>query len=135
MKTLRIIPLILSIIFITSCDEALECALGIDPEINESSVDVAFVNEPYLERITAEVDNIANDNSFDYFFEVIGDLPDGIDLVFFAREVQLRGTPLETGSFDFTVFLYVERFEDGYLDVSPTCSDGVSKDFTLFVVE
>ncbi|WP_296344801.1 hypothetical protein [Winogradskyella sp.] len=43
--------------------------------------------------------------------------------------------PEELGAFEFTVFLYVERFEDGFYDSSPTCKDEVSQDFTLFVNE
>ncbi len=133
MKTLRILPFIFLFMSLFSCEDALECALGRRPEINEKIISTAVVGEPYLQRITAEVNNEPNDNAYDYFFEVYGDLPEGIDILFFARELRIVGTPEEAGDFTFTVYLWVERFEDGFYDTSPTCGDEVSKDFTLIV--
>lgn len=135
MKSKFTFLLLITSLTLSSCDEALECVFGLEPEINETSISSATLNQPYRERITAEVDNAANDNSFDYFFDVIGELPIGVDIVFFARRIELIGIPEEAGAFDFTVYLSVERFEDGFLDTSPTCSDDVSRDFTLFVNE
>lgn len=135
MKTTHIFSVLAAFLLLVSCEDALECLFGIRPEINETAITTAFLDEPYEQRITAEVDNDPNDNAYDYFFEVYGDLPAGIDLLFFAREIRIVGTPEEAGNFDFTVFLWVERFEDGFYDTSPTCGDEVSRDFTLVVNE
>lgn len=135
MKSKSTFLLLFAFLMLLSCDEALECVFGLEPEINETTIASATLNENYFQRITAEVDNAANDNSFDYFFDIIGDLPIGIDVVFFPRRIELIGVPEEAGAFEFTVFLAVERFENGFLDTSPTCSDDVRTDFTLFVNE
>ncbi|WP_299114357.1 hypothetical protein [uncultured Winogradskyella sp.] len=135
MKSKTTFILLFSFLALLSCDEALECLFGVNPEINETSISSATLDENYFQRITAEVDNAANDNSYDYFFDIIGDLPLGVDAVFFARSIELIGVPEETGAFEFTVFLSVERFEDGYYDSSPTCNDSARRDFTLFVNE
>ncbi|RNC87030.1 MAG: hypothetical protein ED556_06300 [Winogradskyella sp.] len=135
MKSKTTLFFLLTFFTLSSCDEALECVFGVNPEINESVISSGFLDEPYQQRITAEVDNDANDNSYDYFFEVFGDLPAGIEVLFFPREIRLIGRPEEAGSFDFTVYLSVESFQDGFFDASPTCDDVVSKDFTLFVNE
>ncbi|RZN80647.1 MAG: hypothetical protein EVB11_11360 [Winogradskyella sp.] len=135
MKSKSTFLFLCSFLMLLSCDEALECLFGVNPEINETSISSATMGENYFQRITAEVDNDANDNSYDYFFDIIGDFPVGVDAVFFARSIEIIGVPEETGAFDFTVYLYVERFEDGYYDSSPTCNDSVSRDFTLFVNE
>jgi len=135
MKSKPIFLLLFSFLTLLSCEEAIECFLGINPEINETTISSATLNEPYSQRITAEVDNEVNDNSYDYFFDVIGDFPPGIDVVFLSRSIEILGVPEESGAFDFTVFLYVERFENGFYDSSPTCKDEVRQEFTLFVNE
>ncbi|TCK68969.1 hypothetical protein DFQ05_0480 [Winogradskyella wandonensis] len=135
MKSKTTFLLLFSFFTLMSCHEELECLFGLEPEINETSIASATLNEPYYQRITAEVDNAVNDNSFDYFFEVIGDFPQGIDVVFLSRSLEILGVPEEAGVFEFTVFLSVERFEDGVYDSSPTCSDYARTDFTLVVNE
>ena len=132
-KITFLLPLI--VFTFLSCDEELECLFGLKPEINTKTISSAIVNQEYFDRITAEVDNAVNDDSFDYFFTITGDIPEGIDVIFFPRSIEFRGAPEETGSFDFTVFLAVEKIEDGRLDSSPTCVDSVSTDFTLFVAD
>jgi len=127
----------LTILFLSllSCDEVFECMLGLEPEINEPSVDQAFIGEPYFDTISAEVKNEPFDNAYDYYFDVVGELPEGIDILFFYRRIELTGTPTEAGRFNFTVYLTVESFDDGFVDTSPTCKDEVSRDFTLLVKE
>jgi hypothetical protein len=93
------------------------------------------LNLPYNQVITAEVKNDAFDDAYDYFFDVVGDLPQGLEIIYFYRRIEIVGTPLETGRFNFTVYLSVELFEDGYVDPSPTCSDEVSRTFTLLISE
>ena len=120
-----------------SCDDALECAFGVNPEINENFIPTASLDEDYFTLITAEVDNAANDNAYDYFFDVVGDLPDGINLYFEYRRIEIYGRPQETGRFNFRVFLSVGLFDPntGFYDDDPTCSSEVNKGFTLEVVE
>ncbi|MFD1064271.1 hypothetical protein ACFQ1Q_13530 [Winogradskyella litorisediminis] len=137
MKSNYIKLVLLLLITVFSCDNALECAFGIDPEINENSVANAQLDQEYFQLITAEVDNAANDNAYDYFFRIEGDIPAGIDIFFYPREIEFSGRPIETGRFNFRVFLSVERFdfETGFYDRSPTCSNEVSKNFTIEVFE
>jgi len=97
----------------------------------------ARLDQNYFQLITAEVDNAANDNAYDYFFRIEGDIPDGIDIFFFPREIEFSGVPSETGRFNFRIFLSVERFDfdTGLYDRSPTCSNEISKNFALEVFE
>ena len=127
----------LSFFLLTSCDDALECVFGINPEIKQNSVPVAILDENYFAAISAEVDNQPNDNAYDYFFRIEGDLPAGIDVFFNFRQVEFFGRPQETGRFNFRVFLSVERFnpDTGFYERDPTCVDEVSKRFTLEVFE
>ena len=120
-----------------SCDNALECALGIEPEINENSVAQARLDQNYFQLITAEVNNDANDNAYDYFFRIEGDIPEGIDIFFFPREIEFSGVPREVGRFNFRIYLSVERFnfDTGFYERSQTCSNEISKNFALEVFE
>lgn len=134
-KLRTLFPILILAITLISCDEALECTFGLNPKFKETRIATATIDRPYREFISAEVTNDSNDDSYDYFFEIIGDLPAGIDVVFLSRRIEFIGTPQEIGTFDFTVFLYVERFEDGFLDTSPTCKDEVSRDFSITVLD
>jgi len=127
----------LSFFLFTSCDDALECAFGVNPEINEDTIATGVLDQDYFAIITAEVDNAANDNAYDYYFNVVGDLPEGIELFFYYRRIEIFGIPQETGTFNFRVFLSVERFnpDTGLYDRDPTCDNEVSKMFTLQVFE
>ena len=129
----RTLLICFSFFVLFSCDEVFECILGLEPEINETSIAQANINEPYLQAITGEVTNEPFDNDYDYFFEVVGEHPEGIEILYFYRRIELVGTPLEAGRFNFTVYLSVESFEDGFVDPSPTCNDEVSRTYTLLV--
>jgi hypothetical protein len=131
----RTLIIVIGFLTFLSCDEVFECVLGLEPEINETNIEQGFVDEPYFDTISAEIKNEPFDNAYDYYFEVVGDLPEGIDVLFFYRRIELSGIPLEAGRFNFTVYLTVETMEDGFIDTSPTCKDEVSRNFTLQVNE
>lgn len=137
MKSKNYLFIFLSFFLFTSCDDALECAFGVNPEINENSIEPAVLDQDYFALITAEVDNAANDNAFDYFFAIEGDLPQGINVFFNFRQIEIYGRPQETGRFNFRVYLSVGRFDPdtGFYDNDPTCNSEVSKGFTLEVFE
>lgn len=63
MKLKYIFPLLFSFLVLYSCEELFECILGLEPEINESRVEPAKLGEPYLAKITAEINNEVNDNA------------------------------------------------------------------------
>lgn len=137
MKSNQITLVFLLFISLVSCDNALECAFGLEPEINEDILDSARLDQNYFDLITAEIDNAANDNDYDYFFRVEGDIPPGIDIIFFPREIEFSGVPTQTGRFNFRVYLSVDRFDfdTNSYDRSPTCSDEISKNFFIDVFE
>ncbi|MEM9076611.1 MAG: hypothetical protein AAGC43_06205 [Bacteroidota bacterium] len=119
----------------SGCDEIFECVFNINPEINERQLLVGVVGERYRERITAQINNEVNDNDYDYFFDVIGDLPPGIFVDFNRRSVDIFGIPEESGDYRFQVELFVERFDINGFDGSPTCSESTVREFTLQVLD
>ncbi|WP_435622604.1 hypothetical protein [Flagellimonas sp.] len=117
------------------CDEILECVFNIEPQINERRLLVGVVGERYQDRITAQINNEVNDNDYDYFFDVFGDLPPGIFVDFNRRSVEIFGIPEEAGNYRFQIELFVERFDINGFDGSPTCSESTTREFTLQVLE
>jgi len=93
MKIKQLPFIVFSIFFLLSCEDAFECLIGRNPEINEAVVADAQLGQEYFQRITAEIDNEVNDDDYFYYFEVFGELPIGIDIIYFRREIQLVGVP------------------------------------------
>lgn len=121
--------------FFYSCDEIYECIFNIEPEIHDKQLLIGVVGERYRDLITAEISNEVNDNDYDYFFDVIGQLPPGIFYDENRRSIELFGTPEEAGVYRFRVELFVESFDYNGFDSSPTCSESTIRDFTLQVLE
>jgi len=136
MKIKQLPFIVFSIFFLLSCEDAFECLIGRNPEINEAVVADAQLGQEYFQRITAEIDNEVNDDDYFYYFEVFGELPIGIDIIYFRREIQLVGVPEESGQFNFSVYLTIDGSDDGFnYDPDPTCANGTSRAYTLLVTE
>ncbi|MEO9513548.1 MAG: hypothetical protein ABJN84_10060 [Flavobacteriaceae bacterium] len=117
------------------CDEIYECIFNINPEIHNKQLLLGSVDDRYYDIVTAEVSNDVHDNDYDYFFDVIGELPPGIFYDINRRSVEFFGVPEATGTYKFRVELFVESYEyDGY-DRNPTCSESTFREFTIQVVE
>lgn len=136
-KSKRTLGIFLAVIISSfyGCDEIYECVFNVNPEIHNKQLLVGFVDERYYDIVTAEVSNDVFDNDYDYFFDIIGELPPGIFFDINRRSVEFYGFPEETGTYRFTVELSVESYDyEGY-DRSPTCSEYTSRDFTIQVVQ
>lgn len=121
---------------ILSCDDILECIVNVNPEINETSLEPGRINEPYYDRITAEINNEVADDFYEYFFEVVGDLPTGIEIEYRFREIRFYGIPEETGDFRLLVTLTIGAYDDGdEFDPNPTCDAQVEQVFWLRIRE
>ncbi|MGX1929083.1 hypothetical protein [Flagellimonas sp. 2504JD4-2] len=118
-----------------SCDEIYECVFNINPEIHQKQLLVGVVDERYEDFITAEISNEVNDNDYDYFFDVIGQLPPGIFYDVNRRSIEFFGIPEETGTYRFQVELFVEAYDYDGIDRSPTCSESTIRDFTIQVID
>ncbi|TAI49035.1 hypothetical protein [Flagellimonas allohymeniacidonis] len=137
-KSLRLFKICIAASFafiFYGCDEIFECVFNINPEIHQKQLLVGVVGERYSDLITAEISNEVNDNDYDYFFDVIGELPPGIFVDFNRRSVELFGIPEESGNYRFQVELFVERFDFNGFDGSPTCSESTVRSFTLQVLD
>ncbi|RNC89878.1 MAG: hypothetical protein ED555_10530 [Allomuricauda sp.] len=133
LKNFTLFALMGMLFLLQGCDEIAECVFGINPEIHDKRLAVAFVGEPYEDIITAEVSNEVFDNDYIYNFDVFGDLPPGLRFDFDRRAVVVYGIPEEEGTYSFTVELFVENFDEGGYDGSPTCNESTERQFLLRV--
>lgn len=136
MKFLRIIPLILCFLFF-GCEDILECIINKRPEIPNKNFVVGYVNHFYTDDFKSEIKNEPQDNDYDYYYEFYGDLPEGLEFYTDYRTVIIEGTPLEQGTFEFTIYLnvdppeYYDEDSDQYED--SLCTDSTSKEFSITI--
>ncbi|GAA4973780.1 hypothetical protein [Algibacter aquimarinus] len=139
----RFIPLILLTLFFssTNCENILDCIINVRPELKDKTLEIGFVDGNYYDNITAQINNEARDNNYDYYFDVSGRLPRGIVVDYDTyREVILRGVPKESGRFRFTVSLEVVALNEFYYDDfgnevydDPLCTDTTSRTYVLVI--
>ncbi|TWO32811.1 hypothetical protein E1J38_008065 [Seonamhaeicola sediminis] len=128
-------------IFFASCDDVLDCIINVRPELQNKSLEFARVDQFYLETISAEVKNEPNDNGYNYYFTVTGNIPKGIEVYYDYRKVIFEGTPIEKGRFTIRVSLYVESLDECYYDDfegrtichDPLCTNNTSRAYTLSI--
>lgn len=114
---------------VTGCQDLLECVINRKPILSDNTLGPAFVNQEYFEEINAEIQNEPRDNDYFYFFDVIGDLPPGIDVLFDYRDVIIEGVPLERGRYRFTIRLDAEQ-ADNYCENDLNDCDGLCEEST-----
>lgn len=141
MRKFTTIIILTSFFLLTTCDDLLDCIINVSPELHDKTLLVGNVDEYYSDNITAEIKNEVNDNGYDYYFDVSGNLPEGIEVFYDTyRKVVLKGIPRESGRFRFTVYLDVVALEGYYYDDfgnevhdDPLCTDSVSKTYVLAI--
>ncbi|MGA9270335.1 MAG: hypothetical protein WBV45_06910 [Lutimonas sp.] len=108
----------------TSCEEianevlgeAIDCIFPHKPELR-GEIPNGKVDEPYSGIITASIKNSPDEDAFDYVFELMGSLPEGVQYTVFDRNVRFSGKPQESGTFRFAVTVEIfdtrEDSDDG----------------------
>ena len=137
------IPIILLVSFLsfTNCEDVVDCIINVRPELQDKVLAIGFVDELYFESISAEVKNDAQDNNYDYYFNVSGALPEGIEVYYDTyREVTFEGVPKESGRFRITVSVEVVDLNAYYIDDfgnerfdDKLCEDYTSKTYVLAI--
>lgn len=133
MKNYVSIILLIFFFSFTGCEDVVDCIINVRPELHDKVLAIGFVDEYYFENITAEIKNEAQDNSYDYYFNVSGRLPEGIEVYYDTyREVTFEGVPKESGRFRITVSLEVVALDGYYYDEfgNTRFNDNLCEDFT-----
>lgn len=139
MKKLYLILFCFAFFTLSSCEDFLDCVIDRRPQIHDKTFASGTVGVYYYQEVTTEIKNEPRDNDYGYFYEVYGNLPDGIQMFPNYRTVSFEGTPEVSGTFKFTLLLYVDppgRFDDDGIEFEQVmCSESTSKDFTITINE
>lgn len=140
MKQQLPIFIFLSFLLTTSCENTLDCIINVRPVLAHKSMETGLVGQYYSDNITAEIKNEPRDNDYDYYFDVRGNIPEGLDVIFDYREIFIEGTPTKSGRYTFTVFLDVDPLDSYYFDEfgnerydDALCTDNTSKTYTIHI--
>lgn len=128
------LPLLIILFFtLLSCDNFLDCITNKRPQIHDATFRRGEVGIYYYSEVTTEIKNEPRDNDYDYFYELYGDLPEGIQMFVNYRTVSFEGIPEVPGSYTFGLGLYVDPpySDDGFEETM--CSDYTSKNFTIHI--
>ena len=90
-----------------SCAELFDCVASARPEIHSKNLSIGRIGNIYSDFIDSDVTNDANDNAYDYFFSVDGNLPSGMTYNGQGRKIFFTGRPTQAGTFKFKVKLTV----------------------------
>ena len=132
--------LLVTLVPLNSCQDVLECIINRHPELSSNPLAPAQVGLLYSEMITAEIKNEPSDDSYNYYFSIDGAFPSGIEYDIDYRTIIIKGTPLVSGTYNFTVRLtveqsynYSEECENSLNDCDGLCGDTTSQAYTLLV--
>lgn len=128
---------VLVFVLCLSCENILECIINRSPEIPDTSFDVGNVNGYYYQELTSEIKNEPRDDAYDYSYEIYGNLPDGLEMFANHRTLSIEGMPQASGTFTFTIYLYVDPpeyyDEDSGKYEDALCSRSTSKKFSIII--
>lgn len=133
-----ILPSVFILFFIvTGCQDILECVINRKPVLSDTRIDRARQNEYFFAKITSEIQNEPRDNDYFYYFDIYGDLPEGLEVFFDYRDVIIEGRPRSNGRYRFTITLDVEQAdnycENDLNDCDGLCEERTSRTYILTV--
>ena len=134
MKTHQVILICFSFFLFLACEDTLNCIIPKEPELDNRQFPIGSIETYYYVDLNAEINNEPRDDDYDYFFEVEG-LPLGIDYYVDFRTISIEGTPEQTGTFDITIYVYVEGPFRANVNEEPDllCNYSTSKTYTLII--
>jgi hypothetical protein len=99
---------IVALLFMSSCDELADCVASASPQLQSLNFPRAVVGAAYDQGVTAEIRNDSNDNAYQYYFNIIGSLPPGIETYVNGRTIHFAGIPTTAGRYEFTLSVRVD---------------------------
>jgi hypothetical protein len=137
MKRPIIFLFLVSFFCFSSCEEIVECIINKRPELPDKRLEDGYTNSYYTDELIAEIKNEPHDDDYGYFFDLYGDLPEGLDMIIDYRKVIFEGLPTEKGTYNFTIYLSVdppEYYDDDSGEYEDSlCSSSSSKSYTIII--
>ena len=140
MKQSILIILLFSFFSFNSCENVVDCIINVRPVLSDKKLAIGGVNQYYSEIISAQIKNEPQDDAYDYYFDVRGEIPDGLEVIIDYRDVYIEGMPTKAGRYTFTVYLDVDALNEYYYDENGNerfddslCTDNTSKTYTIAI--
>lgn len=127
-KVLLLAPLLL----LAGCDEDDLCFGSGQPGFSTNPLPEAILNQAYLGTVQMSIAGNPNDDAYTYEVTTRGALPDGLMVLDSGREIDIVGTPVATGTFQFSLTMKVS---DPYATQEDLCFDTVTRNFRLVVAD
>jgi hypothetical protein len=120
------------------CSELIDCVASARPDLHSKPLNTGTVGSNYSDFVDADITNEPDDNAYDYFFQVDGNLPVGITYHEQGRKVFFTGVPTVAGTYTFDIRLTVDppHYEDwGWNGGNRVCfgDDTITKEFTIVI--
>lgn len=134
MKFSRIILVLISLVLFVGCSDPINCIIPREPELDNKTFPIASLENYYYVELNAEIRNEPRDDDYDYYFEVEG-LPQGMDYYVNYRTISVEGTPEFSGTYEITIYVYVEGPFRPIINEQPDilCNYSTSKTYILIV--
>ena len=113
MKANNILKIALILVLFSGCNEMMDCIFSVKPNLPQKTFTVGKVGVAYLDELKASVINDSREGDYYYYFDLYGNLPDGIEILISGRTMYFQGTPTKTGRFNFDVSV---QNESKYVD-------------------
>ena len=139
-KTLKTAVLLFVSFTLSGCDvlfdSAIDCLDSDGPDFDRRTLADPVLNQVYSEILIARIENEPRDDTFDYRFELLGQLPAGITWRQespLGRRIIFEGTPTEIVTAEFTMLVAVDEGQLITTTNSGLCFTSRSRRFTLDV--
>ncbi|UPT69832.1 MAG: hypothetical protein M0D53_11885 [Flavobacterium sp. JAD_PAG50586_2] len=125
-------------LLLSGCSELIDCVASARPDLHSKPLNTGTVGINYSDFVDADITNEPDDNAYDYFFQVDGNLPAGITYHEQGRKVFFTGVPTVAGTYTFDIRLTVDppHYEDwGWNGGNRVCfgDDTITKEFTIVI--
>lgn len=126
---------------VISCSELIDCVASARPNIHSKILQRGYVGNVYTDFIDSDITNDSNDNDYDYYFSISGNVPPGLTYNQQGRKVFFTGYPSQAGSYTFRVKLtvdfpeYYDPNQGIFEDSNRICfgDDTTTKEFTIII--
>ena len=118
---------------LSSCqisDGQLQCIGNIYPSLPDQQLKAGTIGQYYYDDLVASMKNEPKNDEYYYYFEIEGQLPDGIEIYSDHRTLYFEGMPLIAGKFKFNINLNIEPY---YPEPSVCINYDVSKEFIIII--
>lgn len=130
----KVVILLVMILPFTSCETVLDCITGKKPNLISKELSTGSTYIGYNDNITFEMKKAKTEDYIISSVSIDGNLPSGINYsVVDNSKVNFKGTPNKSGTFEFTVTIYVRKSAYNEDEKDDLCENGSSQKYKIVI--